>query len=167
MSVIWLTGLSGSGKTTIAENLVKHIEADIIDGDVVRKMFNHDLNHGKQDRKQNLYRVIELVHRKLSRTRNIVIAAFVSPDKELRKWTKVQFEQAGYIYYEVYVEASLETCQIRDVKGLYQCYHKGEDIKLAGLTEEYEKPDNPHVICNTDEASVDECIKKILDIVQP
>ena len=160
--MIWLTGLPGAGKSTIAQELTDQIDAQIVDGDVIRKNVCTDVPHGKINRKDYLTRVIEYII-KLLKENEFVIVAIVSPEKTWREWTKVQLEQTGITYYEIYVEASLETCERRDVKGLYDRYHAGEDIKLAGLTEAYEKPENPLIVCNTETKTVPECVEQILE----
>jgi len=161
MPVIWLTGLSGAGKSTIAEELSKHIDAQIVDGDVVRKTLISDLKHGNTDRIESYRRAIKCIKGTLNSSK-FVVAAFVSPEKEQRDWVKSQFEKDGILFYQVFIEASLETCQTRDVKGLYKRFHNGEDIKLAGLTEKYEKPDNADLVCNTDTETIQECVAQIL-----
>jgi len=159
MPVIWLTGLSGAGKSTIAEELSKHIDAQIVDGDVVRKTLSSDLKHGNTDRIESYRRAIKCIKGTLDNSK-FVVAAFVSPKKEQRDWVKSQFD--GIPFYEVFIKASLETCQTRDVKGLYKRFHNEEDIKLAGLTEKYEKPDNADLVCNTDTETIQECVAQIL-----
>ena len=162
MPVIWLTGLSGAGKSTIAQELTNHIDAQVVDGDVIRKNVCTDVPHVKINRKDYLTRVVEYII-KLLKESEFVIVAIVSPEKAWREWTKVQLEQVGVTYYEIYVEASLETCERRDVKGLYGRYRAGEDIKLAGLTEAYEKPEDPFIVCNTETKTIPECVEQILE----
>ena len=164
MPVIWLTGLSGSGKSTIAEKLATHIDAQVVDGDVVRRTISSDLKHGKTDRKENLCRVINYIKSILNKSK-FVIAALVSPEKAQRDWTKTQFQDASIPFYEVYVKTSLQTCEKQDVKGLYARFRQGDDIKLAGLTEEYEQPDNPILVCDTDAETPEEYVSRILAII--
>ena len=110
---------------------------------------------------ENYNRAISCIKTLLNDSK-IIVAAFVSPEIEQRNWAKNQFQKDGINFYEVFIEVSLETCQSRDVKGLYKRYSNGEDIKLAGLTEEYQKPKNPDLICNTDAENIQECVYRIL-----
>ena len=161
MSVIWLTGLSGSGKSTIAEKLSNHLDSQIVDGDVIRKNLSSDLKHGAENRKEHYVRVINFIKSNL-KTFLYTIVAIVSANKADRKWIKEQFEKEQIEFYEIYIKASLPACEARDPKGLYAKYRKGEDIKLAGLTEEYQEPDFPFLVCNTEIESPGECVQRIL-----
>ena len=161
MSVIWLTGLSGAGKSTVAEKLAIRIGGQIVDGDMVRRSISSDLKPGQTDRKEHYRRVINYIKSILNDSQS-VIATFVSPEKHQRDWIKTQFDVAGIPFYEIYIKASLQTCEKRDVKGLYSQYRRGNDIKLAGLTEEYEEPDKPAAVCNTDRETLEECVSQIL-----
>ena len=154
--------MSGAGKSTIAQELTHHIDARVVDGDVIRRTVCTDVPHGKINRKEYLTHVIAYII-KLLKESEFVIVAIVSAEKVWREWTKVQLEQAGISYYEIYVEASLETCEQRDVKGLYGRYRTGEHVKLAGLTEAYDKPEDPLIVCNTETKTVPECVNEILD----
>ena len=165
MAVIWLTGLSGSGKTTIADKLASHIDSQIVDGDVIRKSISSDLKHGKSDRNEHYRRVVNYIKNNLERT-EFTIAAFVSQNKAQRQWIRRQFDEDHIPLYEIYVKTSLQTCEARDPKGLYAKYRKGEDIKLAGLTEEYEEPDLPFLVCDTDREDLDKCTSRILEAVR-
>ena len=143
----------------------KQVSAQVVDGDVIRRSISSDLKHGKIDREENYRRVINHIKSILTLKSQFIIAAFVSPEKAQRDWIKAQFEEANIPFYEVYIKTSLQTCEKRDVKGLYARFRQGDDIKLAGLTEEYEQPDNPIVICDTDAETLDECVFRILAII--
>ena len=165
MAVIWLTGMSGSGKTTIAEKLASHIDSQIVDGDVIRKTISSDLKHGVVDRDEHYRRIVNYIKNNLKRT-EFTIAAFVSANKAQRGWIRTQFDKDNIPFYEIYVKTSLETCERRDPKGLYAKYRKGEDIKLSGLTEEYEEPDSPFLVGNTETEDPDKCSGRILEAVR-
>jgi len=166
MSVVWLTGLSGAGKTTIAEELLKHLDGQMVDGDVVRKTMSSDLKQGPVDRRENQRRVVNYIKTILAPSQ-FIIAAFVSPDRAEREWIKSQFEKDQIPFYEVFIATPLGTCEDRDVKGLYARYRKGENISLAGLTEEYQQPEDPAAICYTDTETLQQCVNKILNVIKP
>ena len=163
MSVIWLTGLSGSGKQAIAEKLSNHIDSQVVDGDVIRRNLSSDLRHGIIDKKEHYNRVVNFIKSNLKKS-DCTIVAIVSANKGDRGWIKDQFEKDKVKFYEIYVKASLKTCEKRDPKGLYARYRKGEDIKLAGLTEEYQEPDFPFLICNTENETVEVSARNILKV---
>ncbi len=161
MSLIWLTGFSGSGKSTIAEAFHQINEAPILDGDKVRERLEKGHVHGVEGQSQNLQAVIEIA-KELLQTTPYVVAAFVSPKKELRARVKQEIENEGYRFILVHVQASIEECQRRDPKNLYQRLKVGEDIKLAGINVEYDVPERPDVICNTEEMPAEGCAREIL-----
>ena len=161
MSLIWLTGFSGSGKSTIAEAFHQINEAPILDGDKVRERLEKGHIHGIEGQNQHLQAVIALAKELLQAT-PYVIAAFVSPKKELRERVKHEIEAEGHRFVLVHVQASIETCQRRDPKSLYQRLQVGEDIKLAGINVDYDVPENPDVICNTEEMPAKSCAQEIL-----
>ncbi len=161
-TMIFLTGLSGAGKSTIAEALQKKLQSsEVIDGDRLREIYKNDLPHGSEGRERNLQRLIEQTI-SLSKTKRYIISAFVSPDVSLRKRVKKAVEKEGMDFVEVYIKASVGTCEKRDVKGLYDRYRNGKDIKLAGLTEPYEEPKNPAITCITDQLQAQENVQQIL-----
>ena len=164
MSVLWLTGLSGSGKSTIAENLVKSIDAQIVDGDVIRSTISSDLKHGAVDRKENQRRVIRYIKNNLSKSK-FTIATFVSPDKSEREWLMTEFRKDDITFYEIYVKASIEACEKRDPKSLYALYRKGQNVSLAGLTECYDEPENPSIVCNTELDTIEDCVRQITELI--
>jgi len=165
MSVIWLTGLSGSGKSTIAEILSKHLNSQVVDGDVIRKNLSPDLRQGVVDKKEHYNRVVNFIKSNIDKS-PYTIVAIVSANKTDREWIKDQFEKFRASFYEIYVKARLGTCEKRDPKGLYVRYWTGEDIKLAGLTEEYQEPESPFLICDTEIESPEECVQKILNALK-
>ena len=165
MSIIWLTGLSGSGKSTIAEKLSNHLDSQVVDGDVIRKNLSADLRHGVIDKKEHYKRVVNFI-KSILKTSSYTIVAIVSANRTDRGWIKEQFEKDNTLFYEIYVKTSLETCQKRDPKGLYEKYREGEDIKLAGLTEEYQEPESPFLVCDTETESPEICVQKILRAIE-
>lgn len=161
MSLIWLTGFSGSGKSTIAEAFHQINEAPVLDGDKVRERLEKGHIHGVEGQSHNLQAVIEIA-KELLKTTPCVIAAFVSPNKELRERVKKEIESDGYRFILVHVQASIEACRSRDPKSLYQRLTNGEEIKLAGINVSYDIPKNPDVICKTEEMSAERCAQEIL-----
>lgn len=166
--VIWLTGLSGSGKSTIA-NLVEvelnklGVHTYVLDGDNVRMGLNSDLGFSKVDRKENIRRISE-VAKLFKDSGTVVITAFISPFKEDREHSK---QIIGEDFVEVYVNSSLEVCEKRDPKGLYKKVRSGEIDNFTGIDSPYEPPENPDITLKTDEFSVDFCVEKLLnDILQ-
>ncbi|MDD3645895.1 MAG: adenylyl-sulfate kinase [Candidatus Gracilibacteria bacterium] len=162
--VLWLTGLSGAGKSTVADNLYNrltdegftHIER--LDGDIVRENLTKDLGFTKEDRKTNLERVA-FVAKLLSRNGVGVISTFISPYETERAMVKNHVSN----YIEVFVNATLETCEDRDVKGLYKKAREGIIPNFTGISDPYEAPANPHIELKTGEESIDESVKRVYD----
>ncbi|ETN95807.1 adenylyl-sulfate kinase [Zhouia amylolytica] len=145
--LIWLTGLSGSGKSTIACALEQRLhEQDlktyVLDGDNIRRGINKNLSFSPEDRSENIRRIGEIANLFID-AGVIVLAAFVSPYKEDREHVKEIVGADNYV--EVFVNASLEECERRDVKGLYAKARKGEIKNLTGISAPYEIPENPDV----------------------
>ncbi len=159
---IWLTGLSGAGKTTIAialENELKSRDLYIerLDGDTVREGLTRDLGFSKEDRDKNIERV-SFVAKLLSRNGVGVIASFISPYREAR--ANVRQQSTNFI--EVYVNAPIEVCASRDVKGLYAKAFAGELKGFTGVDDPYEAPENPEITVYTDQETVAESVEKIV-----
>jgi adenylylsulfate kinase len=164
--VIWLTGLSGSGKTTIADVLVPKLtrlglRVERLDGDEVRRELSPDLGFSKQDRETHAKRVV-YVSKLLARNGVAVIVALISPYRSFRAVARQEIED----FVEVYVKCSIETCAKRDPKGLYKKAFKGEIKDMTGLQDPYEEPLNPEVIADTELASPEINAEKILDILR-
>ena len=156
--IVWLTGLSGSGKSTIANELAVKLQnegklAYILDGDNIRMGLCKDLNFSDDDRKENIRRIGEIA-KLIADTGVIVITAFISPFIEERNNAK---EIIGDDFIEVFVDASLEICENRDPKGFYKKARSGEIPKFTGISSPYEKPLNPDIYINTGEMSIIEC----------
>ena len=167
--LLWFTGLSGSGKSTIA-NALEHklhqegIKTYALDGDNIRKGINNDLTFSPEDRKENIRRIAEVANLMVD-AGLIVMAAFVSPYKKDRE------NIAGIVgndnFVEIFVNTSLEECERRDVKGLYKKARAGEIKDFTGVNAPYEAPDSPDVEIVTDGLSVEECVLRIYDKIKP
>ncbi len=162
---IWLTGLSGSGKTTIAQKLAETFKStryiELMDGDEIRKGLSRDLGFSKDDRNEHNRRVI-FCSKLLSRNGVIVVVALISPYRETRAYAKETIPNT----YEVYVKAPLEVCMQRDPKGLYQKAIAGEIKNFTGIDDPYEEPLEPDLIVETDKETVDESVTKIIKKAQ-
>lgn len=158
---IWLTGLSGAGKTTITHALETRLLAEgygieVLDGDVVRTNLTKGLGFSKEDRDENIRR-IGFVANLLTRHGVIVLVSAISPYREIRE--EVRGKIAHFV--EVFVNAPLSVCEERDVKGLYQRARKGEIKGFTGIDDPYEPPLNPEVECRTDLEDVGESVEKV------
>lgn len=158
---IWFTGLSGAGKSTLSEILLKRLKAagarvELLDGDVVRTNLSKGLGFSKEDRDTNIRR-IGFVCDLLSRNGVIAIAAAISPYREIRR----EIRQKIRNFVEVYVHCPLEVLVQRDVKGLYKKALAGEIAQFTGVSDPYEEPENPEVICYTDRETPEESADKI------
>ena len=166
--LIWLSGISGSGKSTIANELEKKLYENnflsyLLDGDNIRIGLNKDLGFTDDDRKENIRRISE-VSRLMLDAGLIVITAFISPFKEERQLAKSLVLEENY--FLVYVDCSVEICEERDVKGLYKKARAGEIKNFTGIDSPYEVPENPNLIVNTEKESVDESVKKIFNAIK-
>jgi adenylylsulfate kinase len=163
---IWLTGLSGAGKTTIAVELEHQLRQrglyiERLDGDTVREGLTRDLGFSKEDRDKNIERVT-FVAKLLSRNGVGTIASFISPYREARQ--NVRQNTTNFI--EVYVNAPLDVCAARDVKGLYAKAFAGELKGFTGVNDPYEAPESPEITVYTDRESLEESVAKIVDYLE-
>jgi adenylyl-sulfate kinase len=159
---IWFTGLSGAGKTTIAVALVEKLrqrglKVERLDGDVVRQSLTRDLGFSKEDRDKNIERVT-FVAKLLTRNDVIVPCAFISPYRAERAKAR---EVIGE-FIEVYVECPVKVCAERDVKGLYAKAFAGEIPHFTGVSDPYESPENPEIVCHTAQETVEESVDKVI-----
>src|ERR1044072_389765 len=155
---LWFTGLSGAGKTTISGLLETQLrergsKLEILDGDIVRENLSKGLGFSKEDRDTNIRR-IAFVADLLSRNGVPVITAAISPYKEIRDEAR---ELMGDRFIEVFVKPSVDTCAERDVKGLYEKAFKGEIKEFTGVSDPYEEPERPEVVCDTEQHDAEEC----------
>ena len=163
---LWLTGLSGAGKTTIATALIKALReyspyVEILDGDIIRENLTKGLGFSKEDRDENVRRIGFVAHI-LTRNGVFVVVSAISPYASIRQEVR---ERVGD-FLEVFVNAPLAVCEKRDVKGLYQRARAGEIKGFTGIDDPYEAPTNPDVECRTDLESLDESVNKILDALR-
>jgi adenylylsulfate kinase len=162
---LWFTGLSGSGKSTIAHLVGPELDrrghvVEYLDGDTVRTHLSKGLGFSKADRDTHIERVGWVASR-LTRHGAAVIAAAISPYEETRRTARGLVEKWGP-FVEVFVKASVDECARRDVKGLYEKAFKGEIKEFTGVSDPYEEPSNPEVVVDTQELSPEEAAQKII-----
>lgn len=163
--VVWLTGLSGCGKSTIANALEKRLfemetNVFILDGDNVRHGLNGDLGFSPEDREENIRRIGEVAHL-FANSGTIAITSFISPYRKDRDKAKKLNEEGDFI--EIHVTAPLSVCESRDPKGLYKKAREGVISEFTGISAPYEEPGNPEITLETDKLSVEESVDKIVD----
>ena len=161
-AVIWLTGLSGSGKSTIAKILEDKLtkighKVELLDGDIIRKNIGQGLGFSEEDITTNNKRIIFL-SKIIERLSGIAIVPVIAPFKEVRNFAKSEIKN----YFEVFVDCPLEVCIKRDVKGLYSKVKRGEIKDMIGVHTRYDIPSNPNIVVNTTEMSAEECANIIL-----
>lgn len=167
--LMWFTGLSGSGKSTIAnkvEELLfqKGIKTYTLDGDNIRKGLNSDLTFAPEDRTENIRRIAETANLMID-AGLVVLAAFVSPYKKDRENIKTIVKDVNFV--EIYINTSVEECERRDVKGLYKKARAGEIKNMTGISSPYEAPENPDIEIQTEKESVDEAVNRIVKFITP
>ena len=160
---LWFTGLSGSGKSTISEVIEREfkkrsVNHEILDGDVVRTNLSKGLGFSKADRDTNIRRIGFVCHL-LSRNGVVAVSAAISPYRNIRDENRALIGD----FVEVFVDAPLEECEKRDPKGLYKKARSGEIKEFTGVSDPYEEPLNPEIVCHTDKETVEESAAKILD----
>jgi adenylylsulfate kinase len=162
--IIWFTGLSGSGKSTVANAVAKalfdrQIRNYVLDGDNIRFGLNKNLGFSEDDRKENIRRIGE-VAKLFVDGGQVVLTAFISPFQEDRNQVRQLVE--GNEFVEVYVKCPLDECEKRDPKGLYQKARKGEIRQFTGIDSPYEEPEAPELIVETNLYSVEECVNQVI-----
>ena len=170
--VIWMTGLSGAGKTTIAQHLELALNnrgylTQVLDGDNIRSGINNNLGFSEEDRYENIRRIAE-VSKLLMDSGIICINSFISPTNEIREMAKGIIGRENFI--EVFIDAPLDVCEQRDTKGLYKKARKGEIKNFTGIDAPFDKPVEADIVLHTDKLSVEECVdvclQHIVSIIQ-
>ena len=167
---VWFTGLSGTGKTTLASILEKELLSrgvpyvQRLDGDIVRDSLSRDLGFSRKDREENVRRNA-FVARLLAANGTVVLASFISPYKESRALARLECEQAGS-FIEVFVSCSMETLLSRDPKGLYKKAMTGEIESFTGISDPYDVPECPEVIVHTDKEIPEESLTAVLEYLE-
>lgn len=164
---VWFTGLPCSGKTTVAKMALKEltrlgVRAELLDGDELRTHFSAGVGFSKEDRSNHLKRVQYLCHL-LSKYGVVALASFVSPYRENRDYGR---NLIGDRFAEVYVDAPVEVCIQRDVKGMYKKALAGEIKQFTGVSDPYEVPDNPDLVLHTAQEPAEESMEKLLDFLR-
>ena len=167
--VIWMTGLSGAGKTTIAQHLELALNnrgylTQVLDGDNIRSGINNNLGFSEEDRYENIRRIAE-VSKLLMDSGIICINSFISPTNEIREMAKQIIGRENFI--EVFIDAPLDVCEQRDVKGLYEKARKGEIKNFTGIDAPFDKPMDAEIVLPTDKLSVGECVEDCLRQIVP
>ncbi|MFD1457770.1 adenylyl-sulfate kinase [Scopulibacillus daqui] len=166
--VIWFTGLSGSGKSTLANAVAgrlfdDHLQSYVLDGDNIRFGLNKDLGYSERDRKENIRRIGE-VAKLFVDSGSVVLTAFISPYKEDRRAVRELLKADEFI--EIFVKCSIDECEKRDPKGLYQKARNGEIKAFTGINAPYEEPDKPEMIIDTEHFTIDQCVNQIIDYLK-
>ena len=168
-TVIWLTGMSGAGKTTVANRLAEQflaagLRVEVLDGDLVRENLSRGLGFSREDRDTNVRR-IGFVARILARNGVIVLAAAISPYRESREFVRSAVESDGTRFVEVYVRCPLDVLIERDVKGLYQRAILGEVRQFTGISDPYEEPLSPDCVLDSSTETVEQSMRRVLALL--
>ena len=167
--VIWFTGLSGSGKTTVAQHLEQKLYnlgylTQILDGDNIRSGINNNLSFTEADRLENIRRISE-VSKLLIHSGVITLNSFISPTEEIREMAKSIIGEENFI--EIFVNTPIEVCEQRDVKGLYAKARRGEIKNFTGIDSPFDAPAHPDVELHTENDSIEKSVEACLEVVLP
>lgn len=167
--MIWFTGLSGSGKSTIAIALERELQkrgllCRILDGDNIRSGINNNLGFSEEDRVENIRRIAE-IGKLFVDTGIITIAAFISPNNDIREMAANIIGKENFL--EIFVSTPIEECERRDVKGLYAKARRGEIKNFTGISAPFEAPANPALSIDTSKLSVEESVNRLLELILP
>ncbi|MCF8234143.1 MAG: adenylyl-sulfate kinase [Bacteroidales bacterium] len=167
--VIWMTGLSGSGKTTIARNIELELNrrghlTQVLDGDNIRTGINNNLGFTEEDRIENIRRIAE-VSKLFVHCGIICINSFISPTREIRNMARNIIGEEDFI--EVHINAPLEVCEQRDVKGLYKKAREGKIKNFTGIDAPFETPEKPAIELKTGELSIPQCVEQAMEVLGP
>jgi adenylylsulfate kinase len=166
--LVWFTGLPSSGKSTIAHLIEKElfksgIRTYVLDGDNVRHGLNSNLGFSRDDRQENLRRIVEL-SKLMMDAGLIVLAAFISPYREDRKYVKEKFNNDNFL--EIYVKCSVEECEKRDPKGNYRKARAGIIQNYTGVSAPYEEPENPDLVIDTEKLDLKGSVQEVLNLLK-
>ena len=165
--MVWFTGLSGSGKSTVALGVERELHkrgllCRILDGDNIRAGINNNLGFSPEDRMENIRRIAE-IGKLFVQTGVITLACCVSPTEEIRRMARLIIGEEDF--FEVYVSAPLEVCEQRDVKGLYARARRGEVKDFTGISAPFEAPRHPALDIDTSRLSLEECVKAVTNLI--
>jgi len=166
--IMWFTGLSGAGKSTLSHTVEaalveKGVQAYVLDGDNMRTGISNDLGFSPEDRVENIRRIGE-VSKLFLEAGVITLSAFISPYRKDRQIVRALVEDSDFI--EVYVKCPLDVCESRDPKGLYKKARSGEIAEFTGVSAPYEEPENPEIVVNTSESSIEDSVRKIIQYLE-
>jgi adenylylsulfate kinase len=165
--LVWFTGMSASGKSTIAHRVEKElfersICTYVLDGDNIRHGLNSDLGFSKEDRKENIRRIVEL-SKLLIDAGILVLAAFISPFGEDREYIRKRFENDNFL--QIYVKCSLEECEKRDPKGQYKKARAGTIKNYTGISAPYEEPETPDLVIDTEKMTLEDSVRTVIKFI--
>lgn len=165
--MIWFTGLSGSGKSTVALGVERELHqrgilCRILDGDNIRAGINNNLGFSEEDRRENIRRIAE-IGKLFVHTGIVTLACFVSPTNEIRQMAKEIIGEEDF--KEVFVSTPIEECERRDVKGLYARARRGEVKDFTGISAPFEAPENPALSIDTSKLTLEESVNKVLELI--
>ena len=166
---LWMTGLSGSGKSTIGQHLEAKLHeagflTQMLDGDNIRSGLNNNLSFTVEDRQENIRRIAE-VSKLFVNCGIVTINSFISPTKVIRQYAREIIGADNF--YEIYINTPIEVCEARDVKGLYAKVRKGEIKNFTGIDSPYEAPENPALEVKTDNQTIEQSVEEVYNFILP